>query len=341
MTVETQYQQLVATGLWREAPEVQRREVTVTIGEETLILSDDQARALTHWSLPALQRANPGAFPAIYHPDGDPGETLELDASEAEMIRALDRLRSAIERRRPHPGRLRLVLLSLMLIAVLAGGIFWLPDALRRHAVSVVPQGKRIEIGLALREEITRVSGRPCDWAEGQEALNRLGLRIAPKDRALRLQVVPGAVPDALFLPGRVILLNKTLFEDYDEPDVAAGFILAELLRAASSDPLEELLAYSGARSSFQLLTIGDLPRGALRDYAEHLLTDARPRPDIEALLNRFATAQVRSTPYAYALDVTGESTLPLIEADPYGDEAPPPLLPDADWLRLQEICGG
>lgn len=341
MTVETEYQQLVATGLWREAPDVQRREVTVTIGAETLILSDDQARALAHWSLPALLRANPGAYPAIYHPDGDPGETLELAESEAEMIRALDRLRSAIERRRPHPGRLRLILLMLMLAAVLTGGIFWLPDALRRHAVSVVPQGKRAEIGADLKEEITRVSGRPCDWAEGQDALNRLAARIAPQDRQLRLQVVRDAVPDALFLPGRVILINKTLIEDYDEPDVAAGFILAELLRATATDPLDRLLDFAGARASFQLLTIGDLPRGSLRKYAEHLLTGDRPRPETEALLTRFATAQVRSTPYAYALDVSGESTLPLIEADPYGKEAPPPLLRDADWLRLQEICGG
>ena len=150
MAPHSEYQQLVATGLWRGAPEAQRREVTVTIGEETLILSDDQARALTHWSLTAFVRANPGVFPAVFHPDGDPGETLELDESEGEMIRALDRLRSAIDRRRPHPGRLRLVLLVLMLGAVLLGGIFWLPDALRRHAVTVVPLAKRAEIGATL-----------------------------------------------------------------------------------------------------------------------------------------------------------------------------------------------
>ena len=215
MTVETEYQQLVATGLWREAPDVQRREVTVTIGAETLILSDDQARALAHWSLPALLRANPGAYPAIYHPDGDPGETLELAESEAEMIRALDRLRSAIERRRPHPGRLRLILLMLMLAAVLTGGIFWLPDALRRHAVSVVPQGKRAEIGADLKEEITRVSGRPCDWAEGQDALNRLAARIAPQDRQLRQQPMMAEDYVCMVRPGHPVLDQAWTMDQY------------------------------------------------------------------------------------------------------------------------------
>jgi hypothetical protein len=49
----------------------------------------------------------------------------------------------------------------------------------------------------------------------------------------------------------------------------------------------------------------------------------------------------VRSTPYAYALDITGETTLPLIEGDPMADRATAPLLPDSTWLRLQNICGG
>lgn len=341
MTVKTEYQQLVATGLWRETPEAQRREVTVTIGEATLILSDERARALAHWSLPALVRANPGAFPAIYHPDGDPGETLELEDTQTEMIRALDRLRAAIDRRRPHPGRLRLILLVLMLGAVIVGGIFWLPDALRRHAVAVVPLAKRAEIGATLKDEITRVAGQTCDWPEGQDALDRLADRIAPQDTQLRVSIVPSAVKGAVFLPGRQVLLNKMLIEDYDEPDVAAGFILAELLRAATNDPLDEFLRFAGARASFQLLTIGDVPSGSLRKYAEHLLIRDRTPLDTDALLTRFATARVRSGPYAYALDISGEKTLPLIEGDPFRTEAPPPLLRDADWLRLQEICGG
>jgi hypothetical protein len=336
-----EYRQLRATGLWRERPDAQRRNVTVSIGEATLTLTGQNERVVAHWSLPALTHANPGHYPAIFHPDGNPGETLELAEDQAEMIRALNRLCTVIERSRPHPGRLRMVILSAVVLAVLVGGVFWLPDALRRHAVTVVPQAKRATIGAALMSEINRVSGPACDQREGQEALDRLGRRVAADDKRLRLLVVREGVKGALLLPGRVMLLNRTLFEDYEEPDVAAGFILAELVRSASGDPLAALLDYVGVRSAFQLLTTGDLPRTALRSYAEHLLTDPRARPPAPALLARFRTAQVRSSPYAFALDVTGETVLGLVEADPFAAEAPPPLLRDFDWLRLQDICGG
>ena len=335
-----QYQDLIANGLWRDPAQAQRKEVLVTIGEATLILTDHQGRTQAHWSIAALARANPGETPAIFHPDGDPEESLELDADQAQMIAALDRIRTHINRRRPHPGRLRLVILIAVLAAILAGGVFWLPDAMRRHAIAVVPKAKRAEIGEALQAEIARVSGPACDQPEGQIALNRLTARVAPNEPNLRIAVVRQGVTGALLLPGRTMLLNRTLIEDFEEPDVVAGYIVAELYRSASADPLAALLNRAGVASSFRLLTTGDLPSGTIRKYAEYLLTGDKDRPATEMLIPRFAEAQVRSTPYAYALDVTGETTLDLIEADPFANTTPPPLLRDADWLRLQTICG-
>jgi hypothetical protein len=60
---------------------------------------------------------------------------------------------------------------------------------------------------------------------------------------------------------------------------------------------------------------------------------------DTEHLLTRFAEAGVASTPYARAVDPSGESVLRLIEADPFAQEAAPPLLKDGDWISLQAIC--
>jgi len=339
--VFSQYQNLTATGLWRQTPESQRLEVLATVGEATLILTDKNGQTVAHWSIAALARANPGEMPAIFHPDGDPGETLELSASHSEMVGALDRMRTHISRRRPHPGRLRLVILIAVLGAVIAGGVFWLPDAMRRHAIAVVPKAKRVEIGEALQAEIARVSGPACDQPEGQAALNKLAARVAPDEPSLKVEVVRQGVTGALLLPGRTMLLNRSVVEDFEEPDVAAGYIVAELYRAASGDPLAALLNRAGLASSFRLLTTGDLPQGTIRKYAEYLLTGTQPRPDIDQLIPRFEAAQVRSTPYAYAIDVTGETVLDLIEADPFASDAPPPLLRDADWLRLQTICDG
>ncbi|MCA0922252.1 hypothetical protein [Pseudooceanicola nanhaiensis] len=340
MTALNQYQRLEASGLWRDGPEAQRRDVIVSIGDATLVITDMRDQALTHWSLPAVVRANPGKLPAIYHPDGDPGETLELAEGEADMIEAIETVRQAIERRRPKPGRLRAVMAGATAVAVVALGVFWLPGAVKEHALSVVPQVKRDTVGRNLLAAIQRVSGPPCGDGQGPQALAKMAARLPGRDGAPQLVVLRQGIPDATHLPGNIILLNRSVIEDYEEPDVAAGYVIAEHLRARSHDPLRDLLDYAGPLASFNLLLRGKVGDGRLEKYAEHLLTTAPHPLSDDVLLAGFTAWGVAAAPYAYALDVTGEKTLHLIEADPFPAGAPDPVLPDADWLRLQAICG-
>lgn len=337
MTALREYQRLEATGLWRPSADQQRQEVVVSVGEATLTISSFSNRALAHWSLAAIERQNPGARPAIFNPDGDPGETLELAETEAEMIKAIERLRRAVEKSRPRPGRLRFLGIAALLVAALALALFWLPGALMRHTLTVVPEIKRQEIGIALLARLERVGGRRCTAPEAAAALTRLAQRTGVR----RLAVLPGGPAQALALPGGIVVLNKALVEDHEDPAVAAGFILAETLRATQRDPMADVLASGGVSGAFRLLTTGQLPRAALDRHAE--VTLARPRPPLaEAdLLAAFAAASVPSTPYAQALDITGETVLGLIEADPMAGEEPAPVLRDRDWVQLQGICGG
>jgi len=142
-------------------------------------------------------------------------------------------------------------------------------------------------------------------------------------------------------LPGRLIVLDRAVLEDHEEPDVAAGYVLTEDVVRTENDPLRALLEAVGLRENFRLLTTGDVSSEALDAYAENLLMRPAAKPSIEAQLARFAKAELRSSPYAYARDITGETTLPLIEGDPMSGKLTAPLLSDADWLRLQNICGG
>lgn len=337
MTALSKYARLESVALWRPTAEGQRREVVISIGDATLVIKDLTDQALTHWSLAAVERANPGQTPAIYHPDGDPGETLELDADEAEMIEAIETLRRAINRARPRPGRLRSVGVLLSVAAVAAATVFWLPGALQDHTLTVVPQVKRAQIGAALLTRIERVSGPACADAGGLAALARLATRL----QAPKLAVLPNMTRPALHLPGGLVVLNRSVIEDYEEPDVAAGFVLTELTHNAASDPLNDLLEVAGLRENFRLLTTGDLAPAALDAYAEHLMTQSSASPALAPQLARFEDVALRSTPYAYALDITGETTLSLIEGDPMNGKLTEPLMSDADWLRLQNICGG
>ncbi|MFX0546904.1 hypothetical protein ACEWPL_015290 [Roseovarius sp. S1116L3] len=342
MTALREYERLEASGLWRAAPDDQRCEVVVSVGDATLVITDMRDRVLTHWSIPAVSRANPGELPAIYHPDGDTGETLELGASESQMIDAIEKLRAGIARQRPHPGRLRhgVLLASAVVIGGLA--LFWLPGAVRDHALRVVPPVKRAQIGAALEREMQTVTGPPCRAPGGVQSLAKLAQRLPSTRGAGALRVVRGGVDSTATLPGGTILIHRSLVEDYEEPDVVAGYIVAERLRARAHDPLGRLLDHAGIGAAFRLLTTGDPGEAALRSYAEYLLADAPSQPISDAaLLEGFQAWSVRAAPYAYARDISGESTLALIEADPFATEAPPPVLSDSDWLRLQGICGG
>lgn len=337
MTALKQYARLEATGLWRPTPEDQRREVVVSIGEATLTIADMRDSALTHWSLAAIERRNPGVYPAIYAPDGDPGETLELAETETAMIEAIEKLRVAVERTRPHPGRLRWLGFGLSAALVLGLLLFWLPNALIQHTTFVVPEIKRQEIGASVLSRIERVAGRACINDDATPVLARLASRTG----ADRLVVLPAGVQTALHLPGGIVLLNKALIEDYQDPAVAAGFVLAERAGAAQQDPLDLMLRATGPIAAFRLLTTGMVAPATIDRYAETVLIADRTQADSETLLQAFAAAQVPSTPYAFALDVTGETTLPLIEADPMAGMTQVPVLPDRDWVLLQSICGG
>ncbi|SMO96100.1 hypothetical protein SAMN06265173_13141 [Thalassovita litoralis] len=342
MTALQKYQRIEASGLWRPNAQAQRREVIVSIGDATLVITDTKEQALAHWSLAAVARANPGDLPAIYHPDGDPDEVLELSANETQMIDAIEKLRQAINRTRPKPGRLRLYILGGVITLALALAVFWLPGAMLNHAARVVPDAKRSELGDRLLGHAQRVTGQACQTPAAETALRALARRVAVQDTHVsRIVVMRSGVSETVLLPGRILLISRRLIEDYEDPGVAAGFITAELVRSRQDDPLKQLLSAGGFLETLRLLTTGTLPDDALAAYAETVLSQPRsPIPD-DALLVGFAAAQLSSTPYAYALDVSGEATLPLIEADPMRTRPVPTILNDADWVRLQEICNG
>ena len=334
MTALSKYARLEATGLWRAGPDAQRREVVVAIGDATLILTDLNDQPLTHWSLAAVQRKGSGS-PAVFFPDGDPEETLEINNGEAEMIEAIDKLRRAVARARPHPGRLRWLGAALSLAAMIALAVFWLPGALREHAMRVLPDVKQSEIGADLLRRIGRVGGSPCKAIGTDKALHNLAGRTGARS----IVILPGGIRETLYLPGGTVVLNRALVEDFEQPDDAAGFVLAERARNATAPILRDVLKTAGLRGTATLLTTGHLPDVALDAYAEQALASTRNAPEHGILLEYFAKAELSSAPYAYAVDISGETTLQLIEADPMINKDVRPVMPDADWIRLQAIC--
>ncbi len=264
MTALHQYQRLESPGLWRPAPEAQRREVIVLFRDATLVLSDPVTdRPLSHWSIPALRRTNPGKIPALYTPGPGPDESLEIE--DDIMVAAIDKVHRIIAARRPHPGRVR-TLLAIAVAAVIAGlAVFWLPGALVRHAASVAPQAKRAEIGRAVLAELETLTGPACRNPVAEQALSRLSRRLL--DRPVKVAILPTVVTQARMLPGDMIVAGRGLANGPETPDALAGNLLAADLAGQARDPLLDVLGWAGVRAAFRLLTTGNLPEGALKGY--------------------------------------------------------------------------
>lgn len=337
MTVLAKYQRLESEGLWRPDPDAQRRDVIVSIGDATLTIAAANGTALSHWSLPAIVRLNPDETPALYSPGEAAPETLEL--SDREVIDGIEAVLKSIRRGPARPGRLRLLGVSAVLLALAAAGTFWLPGAIIRYTASLVPEGARTETGLRLRTEIRRVTGAPCAEAGGLRALEKLQTRLFPDGRTA-LVILPSALAETAHLPGGTLLIGHQLVEDHEAPEVLAGYLLAEDLRRADRDPLEKLLSDAGLGVAFRLLTTGEIGDGALRLHAERLVS-AEPVAIPAVRLAEHLTANgISGEAYAYARDISGKSTHPLIVASERITD-PGPLLADGDWLALQRICEG
>ncbi|SCY74149.1 hypothetical protein [Paracoccus tibetensis] len=340
MTALKQFQRLEAQGAWRETPEARLREVVVAVGEATLVLSDPKSdRPLTHWSLPAVVRLNPGRMPAVYTPAADaPDEILETD--DPLMIEAIEKVQQAIAQHRANPGRLRGGLMIVAGLAMLAAAALWLPDALIRHAARIAPPAQARDVGLAVLADMQRVAGPVCQRSSGQAVLNWITPRLLEPEAAVR--VLPGALNGARRLPGDLYVLGGGVLTASAGPEPAAGHLLAAHLSQTDREATLAALRHAGLGASLRLMTLGALPRDAMAGYGEALLAEPLPRPENAALLEALTRQNLPSEPYARSIDPTGASVLPLIEGDPIRQGvAQADLLTDPQWLALQQICAG
>ena len=216
MTALKKYQRLECLGLWREVPGAQRREVIVSFREASLIISDPRSEVpLTHWSLPAVGRLNPGEAPALYSPAADAFETLELE--DETMINALETVHQVVEAQQHHPGRMRGWLVGGILAAAVAAAVFWVPGALIAHTAQVVPFPKRQEIGHAVLTDLSRLTGQPCNNAAALQPLQRIMHSLFGR-APVEIDVLRDSPVPAAHLPGDIIVVNRKLVENYDTP---------------------------------------------------------------------------------------------------------------------------
>ncbi|MCO4847258.1 MAG: hypothetical protein KC448_04720 [Yoonia sp.] len=337
MTALREYERLESGGIWRADLDAQRRDVTVSFGNATLVITDGADRPLTHWSLPAVIRQNPGKRPAVFTPDEGAVETLEID--DDLMIGAIEKVRKTLAKSRPQRGKLRHFITLGFVAGTAALAVFWLPDALTRQTVTVVPPSKRAEIGAIVLGHVQKLTGPRCRDSDGVAALELLHARLLGADANGQIVILPQLAQGAVAMTGGIIALDRRIVENADDPAVPAGYIIAADAARRGIDPLASVLQAVGLRQTMGLLTTGNLPSDVLADYARSV-TQADPTfAKDDDLITAFAAAQIPTTPFAYARDGSGQRTVKLIEGDAFAERDEPEILSDANWIRLQGIC--
>ena len=339
MTALTQYQRLEATGIWRKSAEAQRLDVIISIGDSSLVITDINEKPLAHWSLAALAVIQSKDGNKLYHPGGDPGETLELGSNENEMAQAIEKLMKTVDRRRPKPGRLRIFSLASILIVIFGLSVFWLPAALRDYTQKIIPEVREQEMGKAVFKEFISFVGAPCSRELGIIALDKFSSNLGLLE--YRFYIVPSETIDAIHLPGKIIVISKALVEDFDDPDVVAGYVLAQIQREAKSNALDELMKQMSNIEIIQFLFGSSPDASTLRGFSKDWIIKKQVGVDLESLMNEFNKRAISALPYSYAIDVTGQSSQSMINSEKISEKVRKPSLDDSAWLALQTICGG
>lgn len=338
MTALKKYKRLEGPAVWRADPQAQRRDVVISLGKSSLVISDSRSGAIvSHWSLPALSRLNPGREPALYAAGREEtSETLEID--DLTLIEALETINAALQPR----ARLRFArkyLAGLSALAVLLFAWLWLPPAVIDHTAGIVPPAKRAEIGRAALADLTLAADGPrlCTDPAGRQVLTALRLRVL--GQGYTVAVLTGGAPfGSAHLPGRLVVIDSRLLERLDSAEALAGYLLLEEQALLTRDPMRDVLDHAGTAATFRLLTTGNLPDTALAGYAGQRFAAPPFAADPARLAARFETLGI--SPAAFALSLpAGTPALARTLAETTTPASPAPLLSDGEWLTLTQIC--
>lgn len=265
MTALGRYERLEAVGLWREAPGADPREVVVSFGRTTLLLTDIAERPLGHWALAGVAPIDEDADGATVYAMSA-GETLTI--RDRDMVAAIETVR----RRLPEPRRRRrripagpILALALLAAAIVAG-----PRLIRAAAVRLIPPEQAEEIGDRMLIALIEAHGPTCAGPRGEQALGRLAAALDPETPP-RLRVMEfGRAPVFAALPGGTVLIDRTTATAAPPADLARG-----TAQALAGDPVRALVEEAGTFAALRYVFTGHFDERTIARAAESAV--ARP----------------------------------------------------------------
>jgi hypothetical protein len=262
MTAIDKYTRLEALGQWRESPDHPPREVVVSFGNATLLLSDLNENPLCHWAMAATSRMSLNDTLAVYTPDTEGFETLEID--DAEMVEAIAQVsRAAVTTTRRTPW-LRWVFLA-FIMAIIAAGIKATPSVLRDQAVRMTGPESARKLGTDM---LATLNTDICREPSADTARELFQGRVFPNGRTLL--IISRAQPQANVFPGGVVVISGDTLQAMQTPYEFAALTIA--LAAQSETAMVQLFDTSSPRELLKYITSGKLSDERLATAALNII---------------------------------------------------------------------
>lgn len=351
------------------------RPVDAALDGEYLTLRSDGGRLVGRWLLADLRRvpgsSRDGDEMRIMKEAGDDARLTIRDSS---LIQRIEQVTPLLNRRPHEPGALRKAILTWGMVAVgaIAAIVFVGAPLLADQLAVMIPPERERQLGESIADEIV-ASGIPaleippgvCNDPHGVEALTRMTRRLenaAGAHLPLTVRVMDSPVVNAFALPGGQIFLMRGLIENATSPEEVAGVLAHEIGHVVNRDPTRNALrgAASGVVISYVL---GDVVGGFAGAAIVSAVIDARYSRDAEAGADETAlaileTAEVSVEPFAnffqrlreaygdggsfldsHPQSSAREAMVRAAVARGRGAAAGAPILEEADWLAMRQIC--
>ncbi len=261
MTALDRYVRLEAIGLWREGPDDTPREVVVSYGHATVVLTDLDEQPLGHWALAGMVpiRRKDGA--TVYSMTTDGAETLAI--RDPDMIAAISAV--APRPRQPaSPPRRQLPIGAVLAIVAVCALAVAAPRLIRAEVARLVPPEMADELGDRMLIALIETHGPLCSGADAERVLGSLATRLAP-DAPPRIRVLDLGHSPALFLPGGTLVLDRSGLATAPDDTASQGALALE------RDPVAALVRNAGLLADLRYLFVGD--------FSEAVLTRAAGMP--------------------------------------------------------------
>lgn len=299
-------------------------------------------------------------------------KTARLMLDDPEMIRALQRLCPYLNRRDVAQGAARKIVTRVGLaVAAVVVMIFVILPALANTMATLIPIEREVAYGKTVVNQMERflggrsVGGLSCTDADGVAALNAMTDRLtAAGDLAydLNVTVFDHKMVNAFAAPGGQIVIMRGLIDKAKTPDEVAAVLAHEIGHVEARDTTRNALRAAGS-AGLLALVLGDFVGGsAVVVVAEHTLNASYTR-EAEAAADLFALEMLdASGTSAEALATFFDSLSDLERKMPdlpvylsshpetvdraeaarifaRGQGVTNPILSDAEWTALQNIC--